>query len=84
MAPRETKDRRAGARRRLLKTGYIVLSDKAPKLQCTVRNMSAKGASLQVQTTVGIPANFVVIVDGERKACHASWRTDTKLGVVFE
>jgi hypothetical protein len=84
MAPGPSKERRASPRRRLLKTGQIVLSDKAPKLQCTVRNLSAKGASLQVQTTVGIPANFVVIIEGERRPCHATWRTDTKLGVVFD
>ncbi len=84
MAPGQTKERRVSPRRRLLKTGFVILSDKAPKLQCTVRNLSSKGASLQVQTTVGIPAKFDVIIEGERRPCHSTWRTDTKLGVLFD
>ena len=77
-------DRRIAPRRRVLKSAFIVISDKAPKLECTVRNISDTGAALQVSTTIGIPARFDVIVDGVRYHCRSVWRTDTKMGLAFE
>lgn len=77
-------DKRIKTRKRVLKSGFIVISEKAPKLECTVRNLSDTGASLQVSTTIGIPKKFDVIIDGGRQRCRAAWRTDTKIGVVFE
>jgi hypothetical protein len=76
-------EKRSASRRRLLKTGFIIISDKAPKIQCTLKNVSEAGAALQVSTTVGIPANFDVILDGTRPRCRSQWRTDTKIGVRF-
>ena len=71
-------------RKRVLKTAQIVLSDKAPKLDCAVRNLSDTGACLQVSTTFGIPSNFEVVIEGVRRACRSIWRTDTKIGVTFQ
>jgi hypothetical protein len=48
--------RQSPPRRRLLKSGKILLR-KQP-VPCTIRNLSERGASLQVQTTAGIPAIF--------------------------
>jgi hypothetical protein len=78
------ENKRVAARRRVLKTGYIVISDKAPKLECTVRNISETGASIQVSTTIGIPSIFDVIIDGARRQCRSVWRTDTKIGIAFQ
>jgi len=68
------ENKRVAARRRVLKTGYIVISDKAPKLECTVRNVSETGAALQVSTTIGIPTSFDAIIDGVRRHCRSVWR----------
>jgi len=76
-------DKRGALRRRSLKTGFIIISDKAPKLECTVRDISETGAKLQVSTTFGIPATFDAIVDGTRRHCHAQWRTENQLGIKF-
>ena len=78
------KNKRVAARKRVLKTGYIVFSDKVPKLECTIRNVSETGASLQVSTTIGIPSSFDVIIDGARRNCLSVWRTDTKIGIAFQ
>jgi PilZ domain len=77
-------EKRIATRRRVLKTAFIVVNDKAPKLECTVRNISETGAALQLSTTYGIPANFDVVIDGARHHCRSVWRTDTKIGVMFD
>jgi len=74
---------RAAPRKRVLKIGYIIISDKAPKIECVVRNISEIGASLQVSTTVGIPTNFIAVIEGVRRNCRSVWRTDTKIGIMF-
>jgi hypothetical protein len=76
-------EHRISPRRRVLKTGQIALSEKAPKLECTVRNLSETGACLQVSTTYGMPTSFDLIVEGARRTCRIVWRTDTRLGVAF-
>lgn len=77
------QDNRSIFRKRVLKTAQIVLSEKAPKLDCAVRNLSKAGALLQVSTTYGIPLAFEVVIEGVRRPCRAIWRTDTKIGIVF-
>lgn len=77
-------NKRNAPRQKVLKGAFIVLSEKAPKLECTVRNISTTGAALQVSTTIGLPPAFDLIVDGVRRRCHSQWRTDTKIGVLFE
>ena len=76
-------DKRSAPRRRQLRTGHIVIGDKAPKIECTVRNLSDTGAALQVSTSIGIPGTFDLLIDGVRRRCRAQWRTDTKIGVMF-
>jgi hypothetical protein len=77
-------DKRRAPRARVLKTGRIVLSEKAPKLECTIRNISDTGACLQISSTFGIPGDFDLMLSGtERRLCHVVWRTDTRLGVTF-
>jgi len=80
---RDVQDKRTIFRKRVLKNAQIILSEKAPKLECAVRNLSATGACLQVSTTYGIPVNFDVIIEGVRRTCRAIWRTDNKIGVTF-
>jgi hypothetical protein len=77
-------EKRRAPRTRMLKSGRIALSEKAPKIECAIRNMSETGACLQISSTYGIPAYFDLLLSGnERRACHVVWRTDTRLGVAF-
>jgi hypothetical protein len=66
-----------------LKTAFIVVSSKQPKIECAVRNISDTGAALEVSTTFGIPSNFDLIIDGVRRHCQSVWRTETKIGIMF-
>jgi PilZ domain len=77
-------DKRASPRRRVLKTAYIVISKKAPKLECAARNISSTGACLHVSTTVGIPDTFRAVIEGVQRSCRTIWKTDNRLGVRFE
>jgi hypothetical protein len=77
-------ENRIAPRKRVLKGAFIITSEKAPKLACTVKNISDTGAALQVSTTFGLPAAFDLIFDNQRFHCRSMWRTDTKIGVKFE
>jgi len=75
-------DRRKIPRRRILKSGKILLGRR--EVQCTVRNLSAIGACLVVQTTIGIPAVFEFVMPGQQpKSCKVMWLDDTRLGIHF-
>ena len=77
-------ERRQTPRVRMLKSGRIVVSDKAPKIECAIRNLSDGGCLLQVSTTFGVPHEFdLVMPDGARRHCNVIWRTETRMGVAF-
>jgi hypothetical protein len=81
--PMTITEQRTDARRRFLKSAKIVLSDNAPKIECTVRNISEHGALLEVSATYGIPHRFELLLGNERKTCHVVWVKDSRLGVTF-
>ena len=76
-------EQRKHVRKRVLRTVHIVLGDKAPKLECTARDLSAQGVRLCFSTTSGIPHAFDVIIGGSRKPALSVWRTCTEIGVLF-
>ena len=50
-------ERRATLRRRVLKAGTIEFG--GATISCSVRNFSASGAALDVQSPIGIPDRFI-------------------------
>jgi len=77
-------EKRGASRQRVLKGAFIVITEKQPKIECIVKNISDTGCAVQVVTTIGIPQNFDLIVGGVRRHCHVRWKTGTKIGVNFE
>jgi hypothetical protein len=77
-------ERRKVQRHRTLKAGSITFN-RDGGLDCRVRNLSPAGACLEVASQVGIPDDFVLVVeiDHVRTPCHVIWRTTTRLGVAF-
>ena len=69
--------------RHVLKRGFIV-SDKVLNLECTVRDASETGATLQLATTFGIPLYCDLVIGERRRLCRVQWRTSTDIGVVFQ
>jgi hypothetical protein len=75
-------DRRRPPRRRVLKSGKILLG--THPIPCTDRDISEIGACLKVQTTTGIPAVFdFLIAEDAARTCKTIWCTDTLIGVMF-
>ena len=78
-------ERRKTARRRVLKVGTIALKS-GGGFSCTVRNISAAGACLEVASPFGIPDDFTLEIENEhmRRPCHVTWRKDKRIGVAFD
>jgi hypothetical protein len=77
-------DNRDTQRRRTLKSGRIVFNAGRSTIDATVRNLSAKGAKLEVSSVVGIPDTFDLLLEGNtRQPCRVVWRTLKELGVAF-
>ncbi len=53
-----TLERRRSERRRILKTGFVVLHGGTSKLRCAVRNISDHGAGIRLQTQLALPEEF--------------------------
>jgi hypothetical protein len=75
---------RIAPRRRILKAGSIQFGGGA--LDCTVRNLSATGAALEVLSPLYIPDRFTLVIETEqlKRACHIVWRKERRIGVAFD
>jgi PilZ domain len=77
-------EKRRFPRLRTLKGG-LILFGLAPAIDCVIRNLSEAGAQLVVQTPVGIPDEFTLLIKPEltKRACRVVWRKADKIGVRF-
>jgi hypothetical protein len=80
------EERRRAQRTRVLKGAKIMFNQCASTMDCTMRNVSDRGACLQVATPVGIPATFELSLDDGRlrRPCRLAWQGADRIGVVFE
>ncbi|MEI9805009.1 MAG: PilZ domain-containing protein [Pseudolabrys sp.] len=80
----ERVERRKIVRQRTLKAGSITFN-RAGGIDCRVRNLSTAGAALEVASQIGIPDEFVLVIETDhlKQPCHVIWRTATRLGVEF-
>ncbi len=78
-------EKRAVPRRRVLKHGTLAFGD-GGSVDCTVRNLSASGARLEVVSPLGVPAAFTLVIgaDGSMRRCRAVWSHDKRIGVTFD
>ncbi|HEX4892301.1 MAG TPA: response regulator [Hyphomicrobiaceae bacterium] len=81
---KKTEQRRI-TRKRVLKGGVIAFSARHATIPCVVRDISEKGARLQVQNGAGVPDTFELIVelDGIEAHCAIVWRKPSEVGVEF-
>jgi hypothetical protein len=85
LATKAAEEPRHAARRRMLKAGVIAYNNRFCTLPCMVRDVSATGARLRVDTSVSAPDTFDLIIesDGLEASCEVVWRKANELGVRF-
>jgi hypothetical protein len=68
-----------------LRGGKILFNDRRSVLDCTIRNLSPEGACLQVESLVGVPPAFDLLIDGEEapRPCRLVWHSHDRAGVEF-
>lgn len=77
-------EQRKKPRLRTLKSGSISF-DYASGIDCIIRNLSEAGACLEVDTPVGVPNAFTLIIKPEliKRQCQIAWRKARRIGVRF-
>jgi hypothetical protein len=77
-------EKRKAPRHRTLKAGSIRFN-RSGGIDCRVRNLSPAGACLEVASQLGIPDDFVLVIEVDHftRSCHVIWRTATRMGVAF-
>jgi hypothetical protein len=77
-------ERRMTQRHRVLKGGTIAFDGN--DLACTVRNLSAKGAALDLADSVSLPPSFTLLIESNQllRRCHPIWSSDKRIGVAFD
>jgi hypothetical protein len=75
---------RDSARKAVLVRGTIAFGEQ--EFDCVVLNLSARGASLSLETDTTMPFAFDLAIDGERRQrrCRVIWRIDRQLGISFD
>lgn len=78
-------ENRKSVRHRVFKAG-IISFNRAGGISCTVRNISEGGACLEIESPVGVPADFDLHIasDGMTKPCHMVWAAEHRIGVAFQ
>ena len=75
-------EHRIAPRHRVLKGARIQFG--GGSIDCTVRNISETGAALDVQSPLGIPTEFTLVTETDRRPCRVIWRKEKRIGIIFE
>ncbi len=78
------EEKRSGQRMRVLKAGKIAFG--GATIDCTIRNMSKSGALLEVESPLGIPHHFVLVIPADQtsRLCRRIWASERRIGVLFD
>jgi hypothetical protein len=61
----------------------IILSPKAPPINCSVVDYSAGGACLEICGQGNLPSRFELLYGSIRKKCRVVWTRGIRFGVTF-
>jgi hypothetical protein len=79
-----TRERQNHVRQRVLKRAQIVFKGHEAVIDCVVLNLSGGGACLKVETPIGIPDTFDLMLDhASVRNCRVAWRKATQIGIQF-
>lgn len=73
-------------RGRTLLAGQVIYNFGRSTIDCLVRRLSDHGATISVESPLGIPRQFQLIIadEGLPRACKVVWQSDRELGLEFE
>ncbi|MGH6795790.1 MAG: PilZ domain-containing protein [Methylocella sp.] len=72
------------ARDRALKGAQIVFKGRGAVIDCAVLNLADGSACLKVESPIGIPDSFDLVIDHATVGnCRVTWRKATQIGVEF-
>lgn len=76
------EEKRSTPQKRVLKAGTIF---GCCAIDCTVRNLTASGALLEVESSLGVPQRFVLVVPSEdiSRPCRLIWASK-RIGIRFD
>ena len=78
------EEKRQSPRHRTLKGAHIVFHEGRSTISCLVRNLSDSGALLRVDSVIGIPDKFTLVIAGElHRDARVVRRSENEIGVVF-
>jgi hypothetical protein len=77
-------ENRAAPRHKVLKRGSIAFN--GGTIDCTVRNLSSTGASVDVASPIGLPPHFTLVIEADHfiRHCRPVWSNQKRIGVAFD
>ncbi len=77
-------EKRSAPRYKVLKGATIAFGGSG--VECTVRNLSATGAAIDVASPIGLPPSFMLVIEADQfiRRCRPVWRSDRRIGVAFD
>jgi hypothetical protein len=77
-------EQRKSQRLRRLKDGQLVFNERKSVMNCTVRNVSDRGAKLVVSEPYMVPAVFELAISGaDSQIARKVWFKESEMGVKF-
>ena len=76
-------EKRAAQRHRVFKGGTITFEHSG--IACTVRNMSASGAAIDLENPITLPQSFTLSIERDNfvRNCRTVWRNGRRVGLAF-
>ena len=77
-------EKRTAPRYKVLKGATIAFGGNG--VSCTVRNLSSKGAALDLASSVSLPPSFMLVIEADQfiRRCRPVWSREKRVGVAFD
>jgi hypothetical protein len=77
-------EKRAVPRHKVFKHGTLAFY--GGTVHCTVRNISASGARVDIASSINLPHAFTLVIESDNllRRCHAVWSRERQIGVAFD
>jgi PilZ domain len=83
LGPKAMEEKRKHPRTEINEPAYV--SSGGSVMSCTVRNISADGAAIDVENPVFVPPRFRLVMarDSSVRECSIAWIQDNRIGLTF-